>query len=187
MRINYVNAFLGRRSSGKTFYGLELIKAYNIVHPEQKILIMDTLDHPSYNHIASIDIDMLNRWKNPAVYRIFGSNIEEMVLTIQEKMTNSLIIFEDASKYVGKLLEKNFKYIIYDSKQKNNDIIFMFHGFMATPPELFRLLDNVVLFKTGDHPERRKGDMINYEDFENAYNEIKNSSDQWPRRTIKIY
>lgn len=156
MRTNLVSLVLGNRGTGKTYYIKNLIEAYAKAHPDKKILIVDTLDHPAYRIIASIEIKDLPAWKKPSVYRIYGSNTQEIIESIQENICNCLIIYEDASKYIGKMMDTHVRYMIFDSKQKNNDLIFLFHGFMATPPELFRISDTITLFKTGDHPKCRK-------------------------------
>ena len=186
-RINTVTATLGRRNSGKTYLTLQLIDAYMKNRADMKILVVDTLDHPHYNLVANIEIDMLKHWKKHSIYRIYGYDMKMIMAAIEENLANTLIIFEDASKYVDKLMDKHIKRIIFDSKQKNNDIIFLFHGFMSTPPELFRLLDLLTIFKTGDHPKTRKNDMVNYEEVLAAYNEIMKSKNEHIHKSIKIY
>jgi Cdc6-like AAA superfamily ATPase len=187
MRINLVNIILGNRGTGKTFYIKQLLEAYKKAHPDKKILIVDTLDHPSYALIAPIELKDLKAWRKPSVYRIFGSNTNEIIEEIENNVSNALIIFEDASKYVGKLMESHVRKMIFDSKQKNNDLIFLFHGFMATPPELFRICDTITLFKTGDHPKCRKNNMVNYNEIEVIYNEILKSKNKYENKTIQIY
>ncbi len=187
MRINKVSILLGNRGTGKTFYSLELIKKYRTAHPEQKILIIDTLDHPDYALIASIEIKDLKAWRKPSVYRIYGSNTREIIEAIKQNVSNCLIIFEDASKYIGKLMDSHVRTMIFDSKQKNNDLIFLFHGFMATPPELFRISDTITLFKTGDHPRARKNEMVNFNEIVKIYDEVQSNKIAWFNKTIQIY
>jgi len=189
MRTNQVSAIIGTRNTGKTVFCKEVIQAYKNQHPGQKILIVDTLDHPSYNLIAAIDTDQLKRWKRPAVYRIFG-NLEKMseILSIIDKdLKNALIIYEDASKYINKIMQGEIRRLIFDSKQKNIDIIFIFHGFVSMPPELFRQMDALTIFKTGDSPASRKNDMVNYTEIEAAHAAVMKDKNRYAHKTIRIY
>jgi len=186
MRLNQIIAILGRRGSGKTFYALQLIEAYRKQHLNQKILIVDTLDHPAYKTIATIDVDMLRRWNQPATYRIYGSNTNEIFQTISNNLKNGLIIFEDASKYLRRQLPEDVRTFLIDSKQKNLDIIFLFHGFSYVPPELFRILDMITIFKC-DSPEHRKGDLVAYDDVLQSYRFVMASKNPYEKKTVKIY
>lgn len=189
MRINLVNLVLGNRGTGKTFYIKQLLEVYIKSNPDKKILIVDTLDHPSYKLIASIEIEDLKAWRKPSVYRIFNSDgkPETILAAIEKNVSNALIIFEDASKYVSKLMESHVRKMIFDSKQKNNDLIFLFHGFMATPPELFRICDTITLFKTGDKPHCRKNNMVDYERIEKAHLHVMNDKNKYANITLEMY
>ncbi|MFZ4398871.1 MAG: hypothetical protein ACOYO1_02460 [Bacteroidales bacterium] len=188
MRTNLVSLVLGNRGTGKTHFIIELlIKVYLKSNPDKKILIIDTLDHPSYKIIANLNIEDLKAWRKPSVYRIYGSNTGEIIEAVQQNVSNALIIFEDASKYVSKLMHSHVRTMIFDSKQKNNDLVFLFHGFMATPPELFRISDTITLFKTGDHPKCRKNDMVNYNEIVKTYELITADKNKYANSTIQIY
>lgn len=185
-RINNVSTILGRRGSGKTTYARKLIEEYKLALPEQKILIADTLDHPSYRDIPAIDLDLLQRWINPNIYRIYGSNTDEILYSIGEKLYNALVIFEDASKYLRASLNNDVRKFILDSKQKNLDLIFLFHGFAFVPPELFRLMDNIVIFKS-DSPEPRKNYIVAYDQVKEVYEKVMKSENPYEHATVRIY
>ena len=186
MRINTVNNILGRRGCGKTTYTKEIISAYRKSHPEQKILIMDTFDHPSYRDTPVINIDMLKRWEKPSTYRIFGSNTDEIFSTIQTTLYNSLVIFEDSSKYIRGRLQDDVRNFIIDSKQKNLDLVFLFHGFSFTPPELWRIIDSVTIFKS-DNPTYRKSDIVNFDQIMSAWTDVMNDPSLYAKKTVMIY
>ena len=186
-RINKVTVLLGRRGSGKTYHLInDFIPMYRDFHPDMKILIVDTCDHPDYNLIASIEIDDIKRWNKASVYRIFDSDIEKVFREISTNLKNCLIIFEDATKYVGKTLTMDTRKFIYDSKQKNLDLIFLFHGFAAAPPEIFRICDAITMFET-DNPEYRRKELIEYEKINSAYKKIIASKKPYQHETIRIY
>lgn len=185
MRINLVTGILGKRGCGKTTYTLALIEAYRQQHPGMKILIMDTLDHPAYRHIPVLTAEMIGRWRTPTVYRVFGSNTDEMLQAISTDLKDALVIFEDASKYVRKNLQPSVRFFILDSKQKNLDLVFIFHGFAFVPPELFRVLDILTIFKT-DNPEYRKTELVAFDQILPAYNRVMKSKDPYCKETIRI-
>jgi hypothetical protein len=53
-----------------------------------------------------------------------------------------------------------------DSKQKNINIVYMYHNWALAPKDLYRYLDYIEIFKTKDTPAARKDDMPGY--FEEA-------------------
>lgn len=147
---------------------------------------MDTLDHPAYKEIPIMTTGQMKRWKTPTIYRIFGSNTDEILQTISNDLKNSLIIFEDASKYIRKNLQAEVRAFILDSKQKNLDMVFLFHGFGYVPPEMFRILDLITIFKTDD-PTYRKAEIIAFDQVKRVYDEVMKSKDPYIKRTVKIY
>ena len=186
MRINTANLVLGRRGCGKTTYTKGVINGYKKAHHDQKILIMDTLDHPAYRDVSTIDIDLLKRWEKPATYRIYGGNTDEILSVIQTHLYNALIIFEDASKYIRRSLQDDVRKFIIDSKQKNLDLVFLFHGFSFAPPEIWRLMDNITIFKS-DNPIYRKADIVNFEQVYEAWQAVMADPSPWANKTIQIY
>jgi len=184
-RGNKATLVLGMRNAGKTFYIRQLIPEYRKAHPRKRILILDTLDHPDYRDTPAITPEMIPRWNQPAVYRIFGSKTEE-ILQAAEGMYNSLVILEDASKYIDANLQPHIKTWVIDSKQKNTDIIFLFHGFSFTPPKLIRLCDIIVLLKCDD-PVYRRSELVNYANIKKAYDYVMNDPDPHARLTVNIY
>jgi hypothetical protein len=184
-RTNFVSSILGKRNSGKTYYTRNLINEYRAAHPSQKILIADTLDHPKYRDIPTITIDMLQYWKKPNIYRIFGSNPDEILKAIGQHIWNALIIYEDASKYVDLNLKDDVRDYILDSKQKNVDLLFLFHGFTFMPPKMFRIIDNLVIFRC-EGPQSRKNDIVGYQEVLAAWERVMNEKPYY-HETVNIY
>ena len=185
-RINLVNIIVGKRGTGKSHFFLKkLLPKYQKMHPRQRILIMDTLDHPAYRDIPRITSGMLARWRGGGVYRIFGED-EQVILDAIEKHTrNALIVFEDASKYIDANLPDKVNRFVLDSKQKNLDLIFMFHGFSYCPPKLWRIADNVIIFKS-DNPDFRKKEIVAYEDVKTAWNKVMTDSNRYAQKTVRL-
>ncbi len=184
--MNKVTAILGRRGTGKTTYIKDLVNLYRENLPNQKVLILDTLDHPNYRDVPIINEGLLKRWKKPAVYRMFDKDTDKLLNLVEENYKNGLLILEDASKYLRRQLSADVRSFIFDSKQKNLDIIFLFHGFMAMPKELYSVIDNLVLFKTDD-PSFRKTSIINYQEVKEVYDRVMAHPSPYYNETITIY
>jgi hypothetical protein len=185
LRINKVTSILGGRGCGKSDYTRALVNKYRDIHPDTKTLII-TDEHPIYSDLDFIDLELLPRWKGTGIYKIWGEP-DEIFAEIAKSLYNCLIVFEDASKYINKTVQKSIRKIILDSKQRNTDLIFQFHGFSYVPPEFFRIMDNIVIFKTKDKPEYRINDIPNFEEVQKAYERVTASSDPHYCEVVKIY
>lgn len=185
-RINYVGLTLGKRGSGKTTLIKQLIDEYQKQHPHKKVLITDTLDHPAYRHVPAIKTDMIERWKGKGIYRVWDSDTDKMMGAIDKSLSGALVVFEDASKYIRGQLTPEVRRFILDSKQKDLDLIFMFHGFGYVPPEMWRVIDFVTIMRT-DNPATRKDYIMNYEAVSAAWQEVQAEKEGWPHRTVMIY
>ncbi len=181
-RVNKIILVLGKRGTGKTTYIKEVLVNTKFY---EKVLIVDTFANPMYNEIPEMKMINIKNWKK-GTYRIYDSNTEDMLNEIESHIKNSLIIFEDSVKYINKVLQSSVRKIVIDSKQKNNDVIFIFHGFASTPPELFRLSDLIVMFRTDD-PHYRKNEIIEFDAIEQAYNQISKSKNQFDKKIIQLH
>lgn len=157
-RINTVLAVLGNRGTGKT----DLLKSIIKSSSQQKRLIVDTFDSAVWHNLETWDDplgantpvheitpDQLPFW-NTGTYRIFSPDTDALMEEIERYVNNTLVVFEDATKYIGSTLSKEMKRFILDSKQKNLDLVFVFHSLKDLPRDLVRVIDYITLFKTGD-------------------------------------
>lgn len=158
-RNNIISLVVGRRGTGKT----DLIKNEIVIpSPLKKKLIVDTFENPAWRNLKTflrpemesasiplLQIDQLQYWNN-GLYRIFSSDTEELFEEIERTCFNTLLVFEDATKYIGGRLSPSMRKFLLDSKQKNLDVVLVFHSLASIPPELVRIADFITLFKTGD-------------------------------------
>lgn len=156
-RNNIVSLIVGGRGVGKTDFVKNVMKAST----QQKQLVVDTFDNPpwrtmsTYNdpsntvHFPVIDVDLIPRWSS-GKYRIAESNTSRTMEHIMNHANNALIVFEDATRYIGSKPSEEIKNFVLDSKQKNLDLIFVFHSLMSVPPDLVRWSDTLTLFKTNE-------------------------------------
>jgi predicted AAA+ superfamily ATPase len=191
VRFNEVGIIIGQRGTGKTLFllGSKLSsnpndKALNkkgildiYLAKGMKVLIIDTLDHPSYSNIPILKQKDFYNFKS-GVYRVVldPDNIPKFIDLINRSphMNNTLIVCEDAGKYTGSNLNKSFKRLIIDTKQRNIDLIFMYHCFIDTPANIFTKIDFLQLFKTEDTPEVRKSRMRLYQKVFQVWEQVNN-------------
>ena len=186
MRLNKMFLVLGKKGSGKTYYTIHtLIEQYHTAHPKKKILVYNTDDHPDYRYIPRINPGDLSRWTGAGIYRIVDSDATGVISLINEYVYNGLVIFEDASKYINKRLQKSAWDAILNSKQHNLDILFQFHGFAACPPEILRQCDVITMFRC-DSPAYRRDELVEYEAVQAAYNKVMASKEDYPHKTVIV-
>ena len=192
-RVNLVGVICGGRGTGKSTFGEgdKTVKVPGIIptylkrKPSQKILIVDTFDNPFWRHYPIIQAKDLPRWKK-GIYRMFSSDVNRMMREIEEHCFNTVIFFEDATKFIGSRLTDDQKKFIIDSKQKNLDIFFIFHYLIAVPNDLIRVSDYMVLFKTNDSWNtnyERKYPMPGLKDL---FDRVKNNPSKYYNETIRI-
>lgn len=192
-RTNKVNLIAGGRGKGKTDYTKLAIKASNM----PKKLIVDTFDNPPWRNFKTWDhpewvnepiplipeLKYLKNWKK-GTYRIIVKDFEEFNQFIENNVSNALIVYEDATRFIGSILDPNLKSFIYDTKQKNIDMLFIFHSLVSIAPELVRSADTLTLFKTNEgHPDKKK---YPWPDIPIAMDYLKKTKDNFKKITIQL-
>lgn len=184
-RTNRVILIIGGRGSGKTVLGKNLQNYICAVQPTMYGLVVDTFDHPRYRSgYITIHPGMIPRIAKMGRYRVFGSNTFDIMNEIQHSAKNACILFEDASKYIPANVPDEIRRFVLDSKQKNLDLIFMFHGFGFVPPALYRLVDGIYVLRTNDTPDTRKSLIPCYDEVKAAFERVRASNDPYPRESI---
>ncbi|MCO5258685.1 MAG: hypothetical protein M9916_00900 [Crocinitomicaceae bacterium] len=146
---------------------------------------LKTYDHPErINNVVSIlPLNKLVSWKT-GIARIFDSDTDKMMAEIQNHSKNTFIVFEDATKYIGSKLTTDVRKFVLDSKQKNLDLVFVFHSLMAIPPELIRISDILILFKTNDAKLPAKYDS--WPNIEQIRLKLKASDNRYINKAIEL-
>lgn len=193
---NSISAIIGMRGTGKTAF-FRGDKDFNIpaqiipLYPAKgmKVLITDTLDHPKYRDIPIIKREQLAHWKK-GVYRIIcpSSGMKELNRLFCTTLSNTLLVYEDAYKHTKEELDAAQEEILADSKQKNIDVLFMYHSWFQIPRQLYRdYLEYIEVFKTKDSPESRK-DVLKivgcYDEAMLVYEQVKNNPSRFYHKTL---
>lgn len=176
---------MGRRNTGKTFLSQQVILKNSLL---PKALIIDTLDHPKWRHVPEfpeLNHENLTNFKK-GVYRIFNEDPEEVIYMLSKYACNTAIICEDATKYLKAKLQPDAKTLMVDSKQRNNDIFFMFHDWGFCPKDIWRFVDLLTIKKTNTGPEERKSVLPMYKLVYKAWEQVMNDPNPYADITLQI-
>lgn len=194
-RFNAIGAIFGQRGTGKTDYlrgnpqhNLEGLMNIYPKYKNMKVLIIDTFDHPSYSNVPVLKPDEFKKWQS-GIYRIFtyAEDIPKLnrFINSSPSIYNTLLVYEDAYKHTSGKVDKSLRQILADSKQKNIDIVFMYHSFAQAPPDIYRLIDYIELFKTKDSPKCRESFMPGYfDEAMKVYNSVKQNKNTFYHELI---
>lgn len=181
-RNNHVNITIGRRGCGKTTYLLN-----KIIIPQskkKKVLIIDTAYNDKYNSITRISPEKLYAWKKGVVY-ITGSDALKALDFISD-LYNALIIFEDSTRYIRWNIPDNIRTLILDSKQKNLDLIFVYHGLNFVQPEMYKLADSLTIMKCGKI-DGYADKIENFEAVKIVHENVQKNKDLYYYEHVKLY
>jgi hypothetical protein len=190
---NIVSIVVGARGTGKT----DFVKENAILKsPMKRKLVVDTFDSEPWAtmetykspqnsgiNIPILEMDKIPYWKT-GLYRVISSDIDQIFSLIDEWMRNALLIFEDSTKYIEGKIGANLKKFVYDSKQKNLNLVFIFHSLAAVPPGLIRAADTLTIFKTNEGiPAKGK---YPFPDIPQAMDIVRKSNDRYINITIRL-
>jgi ABC-type sugar transport system ATPase subunit len=193
IRVNTVNTLIGGRGTGKSTFLMGdpdhnvkgLIPEY-IKVKIPKILIVDTFDSHIWRQYPEIKKKDLCRWKK-GVYRLFQSDTVELMDVIEKYVYNTVVFFEDATKFIDANITEKEKRFILDSKQKNVDLFFIFHSLMDVPKKLVRYQDNVILFKTNEILDNYLSAKYSHNtELKEAFERVKAHDNKFYNETINI-
>lgn len=185
-RTNIISPIIGGRGTGKTtFLQKELIPSYLKRNDKQKILIVDTFDSPVWRQYPAMDLKDI-KYHESGICRIFSSDTNKLLSYIQKYVYNTVLFFEDATKFIGSRLNDDTKMFILDSKQKNIDAFFLFHYITACPLNLIRLSDYLVLFKVNEVWNKSYSNRFPNPDIERVFREVNKNPDPYYKKIARI-
>lgn len=193
-RDNVIIIVVGTRGTGKTDETKGLIRKLSPNFP--KTVIIDTFDSGVWQNMGTHDfpqgenqvipiipIDKFPRFK-AGIGRMFSSDTKEIMHMIEKHAKNMLIVLEDSRKYIKTKLTNDVERFLIDSKQKNIDIILVFHSLSKVPVDVLDLADYLILKKTiaGTPPTKFSG----YPEIKDKMLEIRNSKNKYETRKIRL-
>jgi len=191
-RTNKIILVVGNRGTGKTDFCKNILDTL----PQPKKLILDTFDNPAWrnmktwNHpewesrvIPIMPIEDIERHRS-GMYRIAESDTIHSQDMIDKHCMDTGLIMEDASRYFPLNLSRSQKNYLLNSKQKNTDIILVFHYLATVPPELVKMADYITLFKTGEGDFNDK--KYFHTGFREAFEYLKKAKNRFENVTINL-
>lgn len=192
LRINSIFLVVGDRGAGKT----DFLKDHLDNSPHIKKVILDTFDNPVWRTMKTwrnpefinrpipiMNVEDMQRHKN-GLYRCFVTDDATLQKALEIYCMNSLVIIEDASRYFEPVLTKSQRSYLLNSKQKNVDLIIVFHFLTDIPPRLVKMANYITLFKTNEYFYDRK--RFFYPGFADAFNYVSKSKDKHCNITLQL-
>lgn len=197
-RTNRKYLIIGMTGTGKTVFTKKFIRELLRRGTFQKAIIfdefesdiwddMETYDHPEWadTKIPIIPLDKATKLKS-GIARIIAEK-DDLDYHFKElnKVRNAVILLEDASRSIEAEVKppKEVMRLFYNVKQVNVDFILVFHSLAEVPKKMFRQVNTIFLFKTGDD---KVPDKIKIREITEAYDRLKKSTNPFAKEKITI-
>jgi len=135
---------------------------------------------PHFNEWTDFEnINPVNKgfWKFKGIKRIQA--YKDVIKDINKQdnfFRNGVIIFEEARFYIKPRVEEAIEQILIARDQRKTDIIVAAHGITLIPPIFFSYADMFVMFRTQDNLQKRKKDLIWFEELQELQNKVNNQA-----------
>lgn len=143
-RLNKLIIVAGKKGSGKTTIGKRIAAAQ-----KKPIIVVCTIDHPAYRDMPTWQVGDLKKWKGQSI-RVFNEKPLDIIREVKKHISNAFILLEDSREYLRGNLPTDIESFVIHSKQRNCDILVMYHSLGQVPLFLRNMYDDIVLLKTRD-------------------------------------
>ena len=164
------NAYIviGRTGSGKTTFVKNRLEKVN----PKAVFIHDV--NNEYSHI-----DYVNKED--------GLKNADDFLQLTSRVSNALIVFEEATIYLGtKMSKETLRDILVRKRHTNNTIFLVFHALRFVPYEIFNLCTHLVFHKTNDSI-KLVSSRFEDEDLTKIFEDVKRHPDNFYEYIYQIY
>ncbi len=177
MRKGKVFILAGARGSGKTTVMQDFLEKSKL----PKKLVLDTYHHPMYKDWPAMKIDFFETHESwtSGKFHFHDIDTDKMLEIVSLKINNTVIVFEDAAKFINQSVQKSVKRISLDSKNIGNDVFFLYHTLAEVPQDLFRWADYLILFKTQEVITNQKSRIGAYPRIEPHFLELEKSPNKY--------
>lgn len=199
IRQNMTYIIIGRQGTGKSDSTKSIIqKILSKNDSITKLVVFDefdsdiwvnleTWDHPEWKNdvVSVIPIDKLLKLKSGKVRICQETDDIKMYLSTFKQLNNSIIVFEDATRYFPSETAppKELLSILLNAKQRNNEVILIFHSLMDVPKKLVRNIRIIILHHTDDGEVPKK---FGNKSIHTAYGLLKKSKNPFQKIAIPI-
>lgn len=98
-----------------------------------------------------------------------GKTLEGIIANYRK----GLLVFDDCRIYFRKMTSDVLEQLFIARRQMNLNQVVVAHGFNAIPPVFFTYINEYILFNTSDNIDKRKNDILNYEQMKAFQREVK--------------
>jgi hypothetical protein len=173
------------RQTGKTTYANKLADKQ-----KQKVLVIDTFDHPSYRaeyipieskELAEWAVTPIDTLKSQGLHkrRLFGGDIQANIQYAFTVCFDALVIIEDAAKAFDSNIPRRLKAIVIDHRNRGLDVIMMFHSYADPAPYLCRgMWDVMITFRTEDNLDIAQTKFSKWHIIESEQRKLRNQTDR---------
>lgn len=154
--------------------------------PDERVLIIDTVDHPSYRKFQIIEPEHIPAFKKGIKRVIVNKTKFDRLFKILQNQTNIMVVCEDSTKYIrnNEKISDDLNDYMTNIKQFNVDLVFIYHSIGMINLDIARMTDVLVLFKSPDPPSSGKfGQLKTVRD---AYERVMSDQNPFAREIIVI-
>lgn len=182
MRLNKITLLIGRRGCGKTTFYLNMSKL-----DRKKIIVVDLFAHPDYTtKFQDISMDEVSRWKSGNV-RLYGGEPVAMLTNVFQNCSNCTLVMEDCKRYIDPVVQKPIRQGIIEHRNRNIDIVMMFHTLKDVPPYVCSMHNDIILFKTNENVDRVRQDKFsNWDQLAEAHHRIMNHKSPFYNEVVNL-
>jgi hypothetical protein len=157
-RTSSIFLHIGAKKTGKTQGTLNM--AVDMFTRQGKpVLVLDKgrqEEYEKFHPIDLADIPNFNELARRVKYKFFRCRVSseqdilEFFTSVNQFITNSFVIFEDATSYAVGNMPRVMKDLILNSRNACNDYLFNLHSLAEPAPFLFRHSEYIILRRTSD-------------------------------------
>lgn len=157
---------LGYNGTGKSTLVRKIIEAYT-KQPGRKALIV-TPDFSEWNDVEETQLMKPSDFQFEGIRRYIWTFINKDDRAAMDRLRqwyfDGMLIFDDCRSYLQASTNDWLKYLYIRRRQKMIDLMLVTHGFTDVPPQAFTNCSDLFLFKTVDNIDRRKNELINFDE-----------------------
>lgn len=148
-------AIIGGNQQGKSSLVKKLIDAaYD--KRKDKVIVLNSSNPRAFQEyfLASQPKQLQRKWNGVVRYHNadgYKQTVEDVWNLVQDGyMRSGCVVFDDCTKYIDEKTPEHIRYFLVDRAMYDIDIIFTTHALAFLPKFIRRMVNVVVVFKTGD-------------------------------------
>ena len=166
--------FIGYNGTGKSTLVRKIMEAYTAKAGSRALIV--TPDASEWQDVEETALLLPSDFEFTGSRRFIWSFIRKEDLAAMERLRkwyfDGMLIFDDCRSYLTANTNDWLKYLYIRRRQKMIDLMLVTHGFTDVPPQAFTNCSDLFLFKTVDNIDRRKNELINFDEILKAQERV---------------